>query len=212
MYPYHKTVSPLPFDDDAICLSQNVPGGGNFILNGSLARDGVATLDIPRHVNIRGAVDISDITYTVTGTNREGRPAVEEITGPAGAQLESGVQNFKTITQISPDISAGANVRVGINNSFELAPYIMDYYNPHWSWSVVGPSPGVCTWRPQFTIEDILTEGPPDGLSIGWVNGMTRTTDFSQVFEGPLIALRIQVSDFVSGSVGFHVLESTAVI
>ncbi len=209
MRPYHKIITPAVADADGICEAQTPTGAGPLTINGDLAEGGVATLDIPRHVSITAAINQTARTFVVDGTNRFGDFLSESLTGPnAGAVIST--KNFKTVTRISIDAAAamGADITVGTSDSFDMQPYISDHYGMRIAFSVIGATDGSYTWAREFTLEDILAEGSADGDSLSWLKDMDRTDDYAETHDGPLIATRIAVSSFVSGSVGFHVLES----
>jgi hypothetical protein len=99
-------------DDDAIAETQNVAGPGDLTLDGADISDGAATFDVPRKVTIYSADDMSAKTLTVVGTDENGDPQTEEITGPGAAATVTSTGWFKTVTQVSID-AAGTNLKVG---------------------------------------------------------------------------------------------------
>ena len=93
--------APDTIDADGIAASQNRTGAGALLVNGALATDGVATLDVPRNVVVdSGGADTAVIT--VTGTDVYGKSLSEAIT-LNGATAVAGKKAFKTITAISAD-------------------------------------------------------------------------------------------------------------
>jgi len=89
MRPKTITFSMVALDRDGVCLAQAPAVAGNFTINGALASDGVATMDVARHLTAYAAGDNSGRTITFTGTDRFGREISEEVTGPDGATVST---------------------------------------------------------------------------------------------------------------------------
>jgi len=114
MRPITVTVGPLvTASANAISLSQT-PTVGALTLNGALVSSGVATMDTPRRVLITTTANESAKTFTVTGTDWNGSPAVEVVTGP---NATTGYTNldFRTVTSIVISATAAGSLTVGTN-------------------------------------------------------------------------------------------------
>lgn len=96
---------------NAICLSQT-PSAGALTLNGSLVVSGVAVMDTPRRVLITTAGNESTRTFTIVGTDVNGSPATEVITGPNVSTAQS-VLDYKTVTSITISGNAAGALTVG---------------------------------------------------------------------------------------------------
>ena len=208
MQPYHLVFTPAVANRDGICESQTPSGAGPLTLNGDLVMGAVAVLDIPRHVILVTAVAEPGRLFTVTGTDRNGNTISEVLPERITPGLATGKINFKTVTSVSVTMATAGAVTIGTADSFDLAPYVFDHYGVRSGFSVIGASAGSYSWRRQFTFEDILAEGSADGDTVAWLNDIVREADYGEVFDGPLVAMRIAVTKYVSGIVGFHVLES----
>lgn len=115
MLPTTVTVGPLATaDDDNIALSQSAAGAQALTLNGAAVTGGVATLDVARRVLVTSAADDSDITFRITGTNSDGNPIRETITG-ANAGTVYTTSDFKTVTEVYASAATSGNVKVGTN-------------------------------------------------------------------------------------------------
>lgn len=101
-------------DANGICLDQTLGGAGNLTLNGAFASGGVATLDVQRQVELESAGNLSAVTFTITGTDDQGRAISEAIAGPSGGTVATAL-NFLTITQIAASGAVGTNVEIGTN-------------------------------------------------------------------------------------------------
>lgn len=110
--PVTLTKQLTALDRDGICAAQQRVGAGALTINGALAASGVATLDTQRIVGIYSAGNLSARVFTVTGTDENGIPISETITGP-NATTVSGVLNFKTVTAVSVDATIATDAEVG---------------------------------------------------------------------------------------------------
>ena len=72
----------------------------------------VATLPVP--IAIRVTSDGADTgrTFTITGTNRNGQPISEAITGP-GSTTTDGSTLFKTVTNVAVDAATAGEIKIG---------------------------------------------------------------------------------------------------
>jgi hypothetical protein len=89
--------SPIASDGDGVVASQAATAAGGLAtgINGALATDGVATLDVPRNVV---AAWTNTAVLTVTGTDVDGNVMVES--SGSGTSM-TGKKAFKTVTGIS---------------------------------------------------------------------------------------------------------------
>ena len=101
-------------DVDSIATSQTPAAGGqqDLTLDGALVTDGIATLPYVGPVSITAAANESARTFTVLGTDANGRPQAEEIAGP-NTTTGDGVKNFATVTRIFVDADTAGAVSAG---------------------------------------------------------------------------------------------------
>lgn len=105
--------APVAADPDAVATAQAVAGAGNLTLDGALVVGGVATLDVPRAVDIVStAAGDTTQTATVIGTDVYGAALVEAIAFN-GVTPVNGKKAFKTITQIAVDSALAGNASAG---------------------------------------------------------------------------------------------------
>lgn len=123
-----KTISitGAALDADGISTSQTPGAAGNLTITGAFASGGVATLTPPQRVSVTSTGDISNRTFTITGTDRYGNAQTATITGPNNATVNTN-QDFKTVTQVAISGSAAAAVTVGTNGILSSAWYPGDY-------------------------------------------------------------------------------------
>lgn len=116
MLPVILTVGPLDTADaDGIATAQTLADAGAFDLDGILATDGVATLDVPRRVLISSSGDDTGITFRVTGTNSDGNPIRETLTG-VNATTTYTTQDFATVTEVYASGATDGDVEIGTND------------------------------------------------------------------------------------------------
>lgn len=115
MLPVILTVGPLAAAAaNNIALTQTPLAAGALTINGAAATGGVATLDVPRRVIVTSAGNDSNKTFRITGTNADGNPIRETVTGGNIAAVQT-VQDFKTVTEVYASAATAAAVTVGTN-------------------------------------------------------------------------------------------------
>ena len=109
-----ETFAAVTTDPDAIATTQTPAAGGqqDLTLDGVLVTAGIATLTAVSAVSITAVGNESARTFTVIGTDANGRPQAEEIAGP-NATEGSGVKMFSTVSRIFVDANTAAAVTVG---------------------------------------------------------------------------------------------------
>jgi hypothetical protein len=103
-------------DADGVCTSQTPASAGNLTINGAQASGGVASFTAARQITIASSSNISNRTFTITGTDAAGNAQVETITGPNNATVTT-TGYFKTITQIAISGAAAGALTVGMNGN-----------------------------------------------------------------------------------------------
>lgn len=119
---YVYQIVPTTASTVTVVAAQGKDAAGNLTLNGSLVSSGVATLDVPRNIQVVStSADDTTLTSTVTGTDTYGITLVETITynGTTAAQ---GLKAFKTVTNVSVSGSTAGTVAAGPGDTFG-SPY-----------------------------------------------------------------------------------------
>ena len=101
-------------DADGIATTQTPAAGGqqDLTLDGAFVTAGVAALPLVSPVTITAVGNETARTFTVIGTDANGRPQAEEIAGP-NATSADGVKNFAIVTRIFVDADTAAAVTAG---------------------------------------------------------------------------------------------------
>lgn len=87
---------------------------------------GTATLDTARRVLITSGGNDTSITFTITGTDVNGLPISEAVTGASGAAAASAL-DYATVTSIKPSGAVATTVTVGTNGVASRMVRMDDY-------------------------------------------------------------------------------------
>ena len=122
---------PTAADTDGICASQTTSAAANMTLNGALTATingnsvyapsvsgTAATADgaWARKIGITSDGNDSGITFTITGTDVDGKALSETVTGPNSTTVystDSTAANFKTVTKIATSAATTGNITIG---------------------------------------------------------------------------------------------------
>lgn len=183
-------------NSNGISASQSVSGAANFLINGTLATAGVANLVTAQFVGITSAGDDSGITFTVTGTDRYGRPQSETIAG-TNTTLAQTTKNFLTVTQIASSGSTASTVTAGINSTGTTAPIIIDrFVNPS-TYGAAMVFAGSATASLEISYNDLSPAWDMANNSPTWfgVTGFTAiTSNHNGQIGGPVTMLRLKIT------------------
>jgi len=162
-------------DVSAVCVSQATAGAGALIINGTLATKNDAENrtaifeGLERTVSIRSTVDLSAISFTITGTLR-GAVVSQTRLGP-NATTEYTTQNFTTVTSVTVN-GAVANASIGSGNTGSTFWFLSDYHRSHNALNVSVFAVASLTYTFETTLDDISTVVNPvvwfpiDGVTI----------------------------------------------
>lgn len=216
MLPTSVTVGPLDTADaNGISEAQTAAGAGALALDGILVVDDVAVLDVARRVLVTSSGDDTGITFRITGTNSDGNPIRETLTG-VNATTVATVQDFKTVTEVYVSGATDGDVEVGTDgvasspwklaNSQHQAMTQIDFA------AVIS---GTVNYDLEYTLNDIQA---PNGMGGALGNypptpkvwGLTGMTGKSADAEGsrtlPIMAWRVKINSG-TGSVTVTAIE-----
>lgn len=100
MRPIQKTISYAAADPNSAVEAETPVDGVNLTLGGAFASGGVVTFPEATTVGFTSTSDISDVTFTVTGTDGNGIAQSEAVTGVNNSTVST-TSLFKTITSIA---------------------------------------------------------------------------------------------------------------
>jgi VCBS repeat-containing protein len=159
--PTTQTITLSAAVANAVCASQTPGGAGALTINGANASGGVYTApnSTPRHITITSGSNESAKTFTITGTDRNGRVISTTTTGP-NATTKTITINFNTITGISIDAASVGAITVGFTTSADTAWIPLDRYSgPEIGLGAVLTSDAGMTFTLQTTNADLQASG-----------------------------------------------------
>lgn len=206
VYTYTMTASVA----NAVCAAQRPGGAGALTINGASASNGVATLNYPRHLLITTVADDSSKSLTITGTNRYGNVLSVTTTAPNNS-TKIVPYNFNTVTRVTIDGAAAGNISIGTANSLE-GPWIpLDWRGSHSATIAIGLSSAAnLTYTVQSTLEDVQSSSFNAGTAVTQNTPLTGTASALYTLNGPLCAIRVQLSNWVTGSATLTILENVS--
>lgn len=160
MRPIQKTISYAAADPNSAVTAETPVNGVALTLGGVFASGGVVTFPEATTVDFSSTSNISDVTFTVTGTDANGSPQSEAVTG-VNNDTVSTTKLFKTITAISvATVTTYTTQTVEVGNpdtpSFGYtAWWPLDIYNPNQVTTIsVNELSGSITYSVEYTNED----------------------------------------------------------
>lgn len=210
MLPQTVTVGPLASaDDDNICQSQTPLAAGAMTINGAAATAGVATLDVARRVLITTVSDERAKTFRITGTNSDGNPIRETLTGP-NATTGYTTQDFKTVTQVYVSAATTGAVTVGTNGIASSQWLFQSYQLSPVNISIGAVVTGTVNYTIEYTYSNINDNANAMGGALGnypstpivWAHAtiVTKTTTTDGFINDPVTAWRLTVNSGATGS------------
>ena len=193
--PRRKTFNfaPAAVDPNGIAESQTPLAGGNLTLDGALG----TTLDYARFLVITSDDNDSGRTFTVTGTDPDGKVVTEAITGPNATTVE-GAQAFKTITSIAVDAATAGAILVGTTDTIISATYPLNRLD-NYSTQFAAIISGTINYSVEETYENVQTSTA--GAGVTWTANAAsgKTANFQgTVFRAS--AVRFKITSYSSGA------------
>lgn len=160
MRPIQKTISFAAADPNSAVTAETPVDGVDLTLGGAFASGGVVTFPEATTVDFTSADDISDVTFTVTGTDANGHALVEAVTGVDNDTVST-LGLFKTITSIAvATVTTYTTETVEVGNpdtpNFGYTDWWpLDIYNPNQVTTIsVNELDGAITYSVEYTNED----------------------------------------------------------
>jgi len=220
MRPKTVTFTMAAADADGICTTQTPVGAGSFTLVAALVTSGVAYLAVARHVSFTSDADESADTYTITGTDRNGDALTESISGPNTTTV-IGDANFLTVTSITTDGAGTGNITIGSADECETGWIPLEVLNQNHSMFIHESTGADLTWAVEGTMTNpwgtgfteitaktvTLFGSDYDGdLAHTTVINESDVVDQAYILDAPMKAVRLVVTDFVSGTLTWDII------
>ena len=148
------TIDPDAVDPNGIYTIAAVSALGELTLAGVLVSGTVATMDYARRIGIISAGVDTGITFTIVGTDADGRAISEAVTGASTATATS-IAYFKTITSITASGAAAGNVTIGTVDEFVLNAIPLNHYAKKPATVSIESKTGTIDFTIQETFSDI---------------------------------------------------------
>lgn len=127
--PYRKVFGNSTADRDGIAEAQTLSGAETLTLDGAWAdqgTEGVYSAPHARLITIYGANNESGVTFTLTGTDKDGDAQTEALTGPnAGTVTSTGYYSSVTVSSdgaTTGDVEVGGSTMLGPEIYCDLIP------------------------------------------------------------------------------------------
>lgn len=176
--------------------------------NVSAGVSGATTLDTPRRVIITSSGNDSAKTFTLRGTDWNGRTISETVTG-ANAGIAQSVYDYKTVTYVAISASSAGTVKVGTNGVASSRPLILDSF-ANAPTSIQTDVSGTVSYTVQQSLDNPAKVGY---ASMTWVdhpdtNVVAATADKQANYAYVPVATRI-VLNSGTGSVKYTVIQAS---
>lgn len=192
---------------NGICTAQTPSGAGALTIDGSYATAGVATLNYPRHLLITTSANDTTKTLTVVGTDRYGK-ALSYATTLPNATTKVIPYNFLTVTSVTISAGTTGTVTLGTYDSME-GPWIpLDWIGSDEATISVGLSTSAnFTYTLQSTLEDVQSDTFNAHTCVTQDTPLTGTASAIYKLDGPLRAIRLKITSFVTGTATLTIME-----
>ena len=193
-----KLIDPVDVDPNGLAEAQAVAGAGNITLNGALISGGVFTGDYARIISITSDGADSGRTFTLTGTDPDGKAQTEDVTGPATATVESS-SYWTTVTSIYSDAACAGNISSGTVDEIATNTVPLDKYCGDPATVSCENLSGVI----DFTIQECYTDFQNKTTAIQWYD-VTNLTQRDSVSANDLdnhaSGVRLITNSYTSGA------------
>ena len=153
----HTTYTPAALDADGL-MNDVAYSGGGYAITANDAGDSLAHL-----ITILGnaATNHSGKTFTVTGTDADGKAQTETLAGPNGVATITTTKHFKTVTSITVDSTTGADTFDAGWTGVSVGPtYPVDWRSSS-ACNIAVDVTGTINFSVQETIGDIYRTSTP---------------------------------------------------
>ena len=160
MRPIQKTISFAAADPNSVVVAETPVDGVDLTIGGAFASGGVATFPEATKVDFSSTSDISDVIFTISGTDENGTAIFENVTD-VNNNTKQTVQLFKTVTSIAvATVTTYTTETVEVGNpntpSFGTGPWWpLDIYTPNQVTTIsCNELSGAVTYSVEYTNED----------------------------------------------------------
>lgn len=198
--PYKRTYTPMTPDPNGVFEDQTAGGAGSLTLDGVGVSGGVWTASdgLAHQISLESAGNLSAVTFTITGTDADGKAISEDVTGPNANTVES-LKYFLTITSIAVDGAVGTNVEGGPVDEAVSPMYILNFSNSDFETSIFCTVTGTA----DYTIEVSGTNPWDSSSTMNWFDHDTIAGETGSVSGNiivPVTAMRSKFNSYTAGA------------
>lgn len=184
-----------PADDDTDGYANDITGAGPFTMTVTTAGDSLAHL-----TSIDSGSNLSAITFTVTGTDADGKVQTEAITGP-NATTVYGTKYFKTVTTVSASSTLGVNTAdIGWKDDSVGPTFPLNWRQANFQVSLGVDISGTINYTVEHCLDDIRAATPS---TLKWwphASLASKTADSDGNYSSPVTATRLHVNSLTAGA------------
>lgn len=209
MPTFSSTVTSNAATTNSVATSQTPAGAGNLTLVSSSVTFGSASA---QYLTVTSTADISNRTFTFTGTNVYGNSATVTLTGPNNNTVTSTLA-LMTVTNVAISGAAAGAITVGNSAYAEGVMFVADMESNPFSIGFAGIlASGSPTYTVQQTYDDVLAKTYSySSTSNTWFNHATvaaKTTNFEGTYTAPVRGIKLTLS--AAGAVTLKLLQTGA--
>lgn len=192
-----QVFSYTPVDDDKDILLDDAKGAGPFTPTATNAGDNLAHL-----ISIDSGANLSGITFTLTGTDADGKTQTEAVTGPNATTVYS-TKHFLTVTSVAVSSTTGASTfDLGVKDECVSRSIPLNYFITPFNVSLGVDISGTISYTIQHTFDDVYSQATAIAQQT-WFNHSSLaslTADNDSNYAFPCRACRIKVNSLTSGA------------
>lgn len=207
---YQKTITYVLIAGVANGIAASQAGTANtaLTLNGSLVVGGIAVFDTARRVIVTSAGNDSGITFKIVGTDRNGRPQTEIITGATATNAAQTTRDFLTVISITPSGNTASTVTAGTNGVGSSGPLVVDAFVNPASYMAGTVVTGTANYTVEKSLDDLapaydLTVNSPTWYADPTFNAQTAGQNGN--ISGPVNLIRLTINSG-TGSVTLRII------
>lgn len=197
------TLTPTAAAVNTISASAS-PGAGAIVIGGTMASGGVATLGAAQLITLVSGGNDTGITFTITGTDSDGRAQSESTVG-ASAGTKTSTKYFKTVSSVTHTGSVATTLSVG-----STIDAVSNTIRPNLDTSPIAIGIGVtlvsgtATYKVQHSYQDGRSSHP----ALWFDNSAgAKTASSEATYSAPVACIRLLASASGSGVLSAAVVQ-----
>lgn len=181
------------------------PGAGAIVIDGTLATAGLATMGAAQLITLVSGGDDTGITFTITGTDSDGRAQTEALVG-VSAGTKTSTKYFKTVSSVAHTGSVATTLSVGC-----AIDSVSNTVRPTMNTSPIAIGigavlvSGTMTYKVQHSYQDGASSHP----TLWFDNAAgAKTASSEATYAAPVATIRILASASSSGVLSANIVQA----